>query len=155
MSSLGPSKKYAAQARYRKTHPEVQRGVYKRWVEANPEKRRASYARWAKENAEKRRASRIKYEQSHVAEIAARRAVYRARYAQASGSHTADDIRAQYEKQEGRCFYCRMELNGRYQVDHMVPLSRGGSNDPDNLCCACAFCNSRKGKKTHSEFMGC
>jgi hypothetical protein len=29
-------------------------------------------------------------------------------------------------------------------IDHVVPLARGGSNDPDNLALACPHCNRRK-----------
>ena len=37
-------------------------------------------------------------------------------------------------------------------VDHAVPLSRGGSNDADNLCTACVRCNLMKGSMTADEF---
>jgi hypothetical protein len=36
-------------------------------------------------------------------------------------------------------------------IEHIVPLSRGGSSDETNLWLACAWCNSYKGTKTHAE----
>lgn len=33
-------------------------------------------------------------------------------------------------------------------LDHVIPLSRGGRHDPDNLCCLCWSCNVRKGTST-------
>ena len=33
---------------------------------------------------------------------------------------------------------------GPFEVDHRVPLSRGGTNDFDNLACACVSCNTQK-----------
>jgi len=41
----------------------------------------------------------------------------------------------------------------RFHVDHKTPLTRGGNNSPENLCCACPSCNFRKGTKTAEEFI--
>lgn len=46
-----------------------------------------------------------------------------------------------------QCEYCQTAeiLSGmKCEVDHITPKSRGGSDALDNLCAACAFCNSRK-----------
>lgn len=40
------------------------------------------------------------------------------------------------------CAYCGDTAN---QVDHIVPRSAGGTNDPENLTAACARCNRAKG----------
>lgn len=40
----------------------------------------------------------------------------------------------------------------KFQIDHQMPLSRGGSDDLNNLVASCAFCNSSKGGKTLEEF---
>lgn len=39
-------------------------------------------------------------------------------------------------------------------VDHILPVSRGGTNEPDNLQCLCRHCNSTKGKRTNDEWGG-
>jgi 5-methylcytosine-specific restriction endonuclease McrA len=75
----------------------------------------------------------------------------RARKMNAEGSHTQSDIDLIYSEQEGRCFYCGITLH-EYEVDHMHPLSRGGSNNPDNLCCSCMTCNRSKADKTIPEW---
>jgi 5-methylcytosine-specific restriction endonuclease McrA len=36
------------------------------------------------------------------------------------------------------CFWCGMEAN---TCDHVIPVARGGSDDPDNLVAACKRCN--------------
>lgn len=39
-------------------------------------------------------------------------------------------------------------------VDHIVPLSRGGTNDLENLQMLCSRCNLSKGAKTMEEWEG-
>lgn len=54
-----------------------------------------------------------------------------------------------------RCPACRKRrspLPVAYHVDHDVPLTRGGSNGPENLCLSCSACNMRKGDMTGAEF---
>lgn len=77
---------------------------------------------------------------------------YKARKRNAEGSHTAEDIISLYAIQEGRCYYCDDPLGLDYHVDHRQPLSRSGSNDPDNLAIACCPCNLSKKDKTEAEF---
>jgi len=53
-----------------------------------------------------------------------------------------------------QCCYCggvfdRADL----EIDHMLPRSRGGLNEPQNLVAACSLCNSRKRTKTPGEFL--
>ncbi len=43
------------------------------------------------------------------------------------------------------CAYCGSRPGSdRLHVDHLVPVSKGGSYNIENLCCACETCNSRK-----------
>jgi len=42
----------------------------------------------------------------------------------------------------GRCFYCGGE--GRLEMDHVIPVSRGGRHVLANLVPACGTCNKRK-----------
>lgn len=70
----------------------------------------------------------------------------------ADGSHTADDVQRLYKEQGGRCFYCDKSVGTAYHVDHVIPLSRGGSNGPDNLVVACPFCNQSKNDRLPEEW---
>jgi len=76
----------------------------------------------------------------------------RARLRRAEGKHTAKDIRIQYARQKGKCYYCHKKLGKSYHVDHIVPITRGGSNDPDNLVITCHHCNESKNDRLPHEF---
>lgn len=53
------------------------------------------------------------------------------------------------EKYNYTCAYCGDEAN---HVDHVFPVTRGGTDDDDNLVAACRDCNLSKGKKTLEEW---
>lgn len=38
-------------------------------------------------------------------------------------------------------------------MDHVLPLSRGGTHDLDNLVLACGFCNSSRSARTTEEWL--
>lgn len=48
------------------------------------------------------------------------------------------------ERAKRRCEYCRTPLE-YFQLEHIVSRKLGGSDDPDNLACACLRCNLAKG----------
>ena len=51
-----------------------------------------------------------------------------------------------YGKQEGQCGGCRMNFPFKiFEVDHIIPQSRGGTDHPDNLQLLCGHCNRTKG----------
>jgi 5-methylcytosine-specific restriction endonuclease McrA len=61
--------------------------------------------------------------------------------------------RAVVERADGRCEYCRMhqDLQGAtFHVEHIVPSSRGGSSELDNLAWRCPSCNLRKSDRTEA-----
>ena len=50
--------------------------------------------------------------------------------------------------QEGRCNGCRTEFPFRhFEVDHVIPRSRGGADHLENLQLLCAHCNRTKGDR--------
>jgi hypothetical protein len=55
------------------------------------------------------------------------------------------------ERDGGICQYCGAEA-AKPDVDHVLPLSRGGSNREDNLVTACPTCNRSKNAKTVAEW---
>jgi hypothetical protein len=50
------------------------------------------------------------------------------------------------------CHWCECPLTqDSATTDHVVPLSRGGGNDWDNLCLACANCNQQRDNRLPGE----
>src|SRR5437870_5655214 len=50
-----------------------------------------------------------------------------------------------------RCVYCG-KTDVPFELDHLQPRSRGGSNRVSNLVLSCHACNQAKGKQTAAEF---
>ena len=66
---------------------------------------------------------------------------------------TADMIREVTEASEGTCPYCGEAFTGGH-IDHIMPVSKGGTNDRENLVYCCAPCNLSKHAKTPEEWQG-
>lgn len=58
-------------------------------------------------------------------------------------STLSDKIKSQVRDEAEGCAYCG-DVLVPLQVEHFVPLSRGGTNEIDNLRAACVSCNSQK-----------
>jgi 5-methylcytosine-specific restriction endonuclease McrA len=127
-----------------------------------------SWSRYRKENADKikqyrdaHKSDRALYDKQYIhtergirvtrTKVANRRAHKK----NAQVNHTAEDIQLQYKRQKGKCYYCKHKLGKsrrNYHVDHIFPLSKGGSNGPDNLVITCPTCNLSKHDKLLHEW---
>jgi 5-methylcytosine-specific restriction endonuclease McrA len=77
----------------------------------------------------------------------------RARLRNAPGSHTPTQLMEQHARQRGKCYYCKKKVVwGEHHIDHIQPLSRGGSNDISNLVVTCPYCNLSKNDRLPSEW---
>lgn len=50
-----------------------------------------------------------------------------------------------------RCGYCLSPQHlvmARLEIEHIIPISKGGSNEESNLWLACPLCNGHKSDKT-------
>lgn len=112
-------------------------GYNKRYYEDNKEKFLASVKNWIKRNPE-------------------RRNVYRQnRRAGTKGGTKPSDINRMLIEQSCRCTICKVDFSDTgYHIDHIIPVTRGGMNDPSNLQLLCPTCNRKKGNKTMDEFLG-
>ena len=57
-----------------------------------------------------------------------------------------------YERDGSRCQYCGRRFDTKdLNLDHVVPLARGGRTTWDNIVCSCLSCNTRKGGRLLRE----
>lgn len=104
----------------------------RRYREENIDKVREAGRKWGKENPDKIRANNHRR---------------RARKRGAPGTHTAQEWADLCARYDHRCLCCGM-VPEKMTVDHVVPISLGGSNDIGNLQPLCLSCNSSKNAKT-------
>ena len=122
--------------------PEQHRSVLRKSFQKHKAKRMAENRAWIAANPEPN--SRLQR-----AAKARRRALERG----SEGSYTRQDIERMHAAQNFICAACPADISENYHVDHMHPLSRGGSNWPSNLQLLCGPCNRSKGKKTMAEWL--
>ncbi len=109
----------------------------KKYYEKNKEKLRMNKKQYIRNNAELYR----KYAQER-----------RCRLLGAGGSYSLKDISEMMERQGYKCVYCEKEIKNNYSIDHIIPLSKGGSNYKQNIQLTCRSCNSRKKDKCPEKF---
>ena len=103
-------------------------------------KRRGTENRRVSHNAATKRYNKLKHVREARAVICNRR---RARKAQAGGDYTLEEFKAL-----GNQCLCCGHSDIPMTADHIVPLSRGGTNDISNIQPLCLICNDIKHAKT-------
>jgi 5-methylcytosine-specific restriction endonuclease McrA len=48
------------------------------------------------------------------------------------------------EEQHSQCYYCGLFISIRPQADHVVPTSRGGTDERSNIVATCGHCGKKK-----------
>lgn len=125
------------------------------WAENNPDKVKDYKIKYAVVNSEEcvRRAD--EWNKAHPEAAKANNINRRARLTNA-GSITGINIANKLSELNYTCYLCSKSLYVEdkliYHLEHITPLSKGGTNAPDNISCACPSCNLRKGTKTLGEY---
>jgi hypothetical protein len=123
----------ARKAAYQQANPG--RIAYKKaWSKANPEKRAAYQKTWRKANRE-------------VLQVQQRR-----RRKRLVGKIAGEDWRRLVARHNGLCAYC--QERPATEIDHVIPVSRGGRHTIGNVLPACRSCNLSKRARLLIEWNG-
>jgi len=144
---------------WRKATPErieKERAQKREYYQKNRAKLLDRAIQWAQDHSERAVAKAKAWNDAHPDVGLARTRNRRARIRNLGGRHTAADVLLLFEKQMGKCAACEIVVTktgkGKYHVDHVMPVSRGGSNGPENLQLLCPTCNHRKSNKHPDEW---
>lgn len=135
-----------------KKHPALKAAKFHRNYERNKAKRHQQSKNWNYLNPEKRRMIRKSWQQRNKSKIADYQII---RCARMHNAPIVEKIDRQIiiERDNSTCYlWCKRKLPPHMiTLDHVVPLSRGGTHTYDNLRVACQSCNSRKNAKLLEE----
>jgi len=123
--------------------------------EENKERLDATKAAYREKNRARLAEYTKNYNAAHPSDRNARNSAYRALVAGATIGNMAEIkeiYRKAKEEPKVRCYLCGDLIKmGDRHVDHIMPLSKGGSHRPSNLAVACASCNMQKHNKVPEE----
>lgn len=125
----------------------------------------ASARAWGRKNPDKRRIHGIEYRKRHPDygkryyaknrdKVLAKHARRRAYILNSDEHFTRVDVATQYRSQKGKCWHCGKLVGQKYHIDHLIPLSRGGSNSARNIVISCPSCNVTRRNKLTMEWNG-
>ncbi len=162
---LNPERALKKSRNYREAHPQACRKAEQKWLSTNSEKHAQADRNWQQANPEKNRAKARR----HAAKYPERRranlrrwcannperahALSKARRAREQGAPGEGYSLVQWEQVcvvWGGCAYCDAQEN--LTVDHVRPLSKDGTHEPENLVPCCRSCNSSKNVRALSEW---
>lgn len=101
---------------------------------------------------EKRRVYRNAYRLANLLLFRAAQSRIRAIRRGVLGRYSPADVARLFAAQRGLCAYCRKSIRHFYHVDHIIPISKGGTNWPRNLQLLCVPCNLHKHAKDPLDF---
>lgn len=135
-----------------------------KWEASNRDTVNAKSRRWNAKNADKKRATNARYRTVNQEKINARRKEKRAadpsiernksaKRRAAVGKLPKNIVEVLLVKQNGLCACCGLPLAGKYHLDHIIPVAKGGSNTEDNVHLLLPKCNQQKYTLTFEEFL--
>jgi len=124
---------------------ETSRAIKDKWRKANPVKQREAIKRWQKENEEQFLATKKKWREDNK-DVLRVHCINRRRKL-AEGSLSKAIVETLLEKQKGICPCCLKPLGTDHHIDHIIPVSKGGPNNDENVQLLHSKCNLIKNNR--------
>lgn len=154
-------KEIAKQIEYQKKNPKKYLEIVKRWQKNNPERtkeiQKKSYEKnkvkrieaskeWSKKNRKKANLYHKKNRYRWIELVRHHNRLRKDKERGAIGKHTLREWQELCKKYNFLCVHCGRE-NIKLTRDHIIPITKGGSNDISNIQPLCGSCNSKKGNR--------
>ncbi len=131
------------QKQWRIKNKEKKASLDRAYREANKDKINTNKKEW-----KKNRVQTIESKASETAGGHRRRTTIRG---SSDGTVTSEFLVELFKEQDGKCFHCGVDLDlhkkRAIHLDHLIPLSKGGTHTSLNVKWSCSFCNLSKGNK--------
>lgn len=134
---------------YREKNKEKISARKKSHYNANKER----FAAYRKENSERRANHNRKYRASDPLRYRRYLHIRRTRLSATNENYESGYIKILLKLQRGKCALCRCLIKSCYHVDHIKPISKGGTNGKYNIQLLCQTCNLTKNASDPIDFM--
>jgi 5-methylcytosine-specific restriction endonuclease McrA len=121
----------------------------KRWREENKDRHAALHRLWYQENRERVLTAVQRWAGENPDKVAVKN---QRRRAILQDAYVEDIDRSKlFDRDEGLCGICGLAVDDSWEIDHIVPLARGGTHEYANVRVAHGLCNRRKSNRLDSE----
>ncbi len=132
-------------------NPERARQTQANWRSKNKDSHRAAIKRWREKNKDRAKAVEHERARRRFFHTRAKNCVWRTKEGNVAEIRTA--IFWIWKRQRGRCAMTGKRLDRTAELDHIVPVSKGGKNHPENLQWLSPEVNQCKNDMTVDEFI--
>ena len=135
--------------RHKEENREKVAKMYSVWQKKNKEKVKIRNKRWSNNNRNSAARRSAKWRAKNPLKVAEINRVKNNKRRLIEGTFTKYDICLLLKVQNYKCVYCLEDIgkNKKWHLDHIMPVSLGGTNWPENLQALCKSCNLRKSNK--------